>query len=144
MHLLSFLPVCLFAFFGSASSLFSQLPSGQFDITRYYLQAAAWMFLAMPALLCFPMDSMLVTLSHGSAYKIKISIASKFGNMGPSISTVIATCYHGGSTGCFPILNMMLFCDEVGIRELVVSMCMLNIGLQCSTAAICLPYNEIL
>lgn len=61
MHLLPSVPLCLFAFFASASSLFSLLPCGQFDITRYYLQAAAWMFLVMPPLLCLTVDSMLVT-----------------------------------------------------------------------------------
>lgn len=63
-----------------------------------------------------------------SACNIKISIASKFGSMRPSVSIVIATCYHGGSTSCLPILNTVFFCDKVGIRELVLSMCMLNIG----------------
>ena len=60
------------------------------------------------------------------------------------VSIVIATSCHGGSIGYLPFLNMVLFCDGVGIRELVLSVCTLNIGLQCSTAATCLPYNEIL
>lgn len=61
IHLLPSLPLCLFDFFASASSLFSQLLCGHFDITRYYLHAAAWMFLAKPPPPCFPLDSMPVT-----------------------------------------------------------------------------------
>lgn len=65
MGLLSYiychLLLLVFFFFASAYSLFSQLSCGQFGITMYYFQAAFWMLLAMPSLLCFPMDLIFAT-----------------------------------------------------------------------------------
>lgn len=101
--------------------------------TKYYFQATAWMFLAVPLLL-FPYR-LNACLRWNILPTKSVSIASKFGRMGLLVSIVIATCYHGGSTYCFPVLSRDLFCDEAGTRELVMSVCTLSTSLECSTAA---------